>query len=77
LAKKLIDILDEYGLKNKIITYIKDNGSNLNSMISVLKFVMKCQVLGLEETFKEHVLGMFSSMFVNVPLMTRKFISAK
>jgi hypothetical protein len=73
----LIDILDEYGLRNKIITYIKDKGSNFNSMISVIKFVMKYQVLGLEETFKEHVLGMFSSMFLNMPLMTRKFITTK
>jgi hypothetical protein len=30
LARNLIDLLDAYGLKNNIITYIKDEGSNLN-----------------------------------------------
>jgi hypothetical protein len=30
LARNLIHLLDAYGLKNKIITYVKDEGSNLN-----------------------------------------------
>jgi hypothetical protein len=30
LARSLIDLLDAYGLKNKIMTYVKDEGSNLN-----------------------------------------------
>jgi hypothetical protein len=30
LGRNLIDLLDAYGLKNKIITYVKDEGSNLN-----------------------------------------------
>jgi len=59
----MIDILDEYGLRNKIITYIKDKGSNFNSMISVLKFVMKYQVLGLEENFQRTCFG---HVFFNV-----------
>jgi len=51
LTKKLIDLLDEYDLRNNIITYVKPEGSNLNTMTSALKFVVKCETLGLEESF--------------------------
>jgi hypothetical protein len=51
LTKKLIDFLDEYDLRNNIITYVKHEGSNLNTMTSALKFVVKCETLGLEESF--------------------------
>jgi hypothetical protein len=42
LANNFIDLLDTYGLKNKIITYVKDEGSSLNTLTSVLKFIIKC-----------------------------------
>jgi hypothetical protein len=51
LPINLIDILDAYGLKNKIISYEKDKGSNLNTLTSALKSIVKCQTLGLEESF--------------------------
>ncbi len=51
LAKKLIDLLDEHGLRNNIKTYVKHEGSNLNTMISAFKFVVKCETLGMEESF--------------------------
>jgi hypothetical protein len=51
VSKKLTNPLDKYGLRNKIKTYIKDESSNLNTMTSALKFVIKCEALGLEENF--------------------------
>ncbi len=51
LAKQLTNPLNKYGLKNKIKTYVKDESSNLNTMTSALKFVIKCEALGLEEYF--------------------------
>jgi hypothetical protein len=51
LARNLIDLLDVYGLRNKIIAYVKDEGSNLNTLTSALKFVVRCETLGLEESF--------------------------
>jgi hypothetical protein len=51
LAKKLTNPLDKYGLRNKIKTYVKNESSNLNTMTSALKFVIKCEALGLEENF--------------------------
>jgi hypothetical protein len=57
LAKDLIDFLDEYGFKNKIITHVKNEGLNLNTMTSAFKFVMKCEALGLEESFQGTCFG--------------------
>jgi hypothetical protein len=45
LTRNLIDLLDIYGLKNKIITYVKDEGSTLNTLILTLKFIVKCEAL--------------------------------
>jgi hypothetical protein len=59
LAKKLFDLLDIYGLKNEIITYVKNKCSNLNTLIIVLKSIVKYEVLNLKESFQrtyfEHV----------------------
>jgi hypothetical protein len=52
LAKKLIDLLEKYNLKKKIAEYVKDEGSNLNTMTIVLKSVVSCEVLDLEENFQ-------------------------
>jgi hypothetical protein len=52
LATKLIELLDAYGLRNKIMAYVKDEGSNLNALTNVLKFVVNCETLGLKESFQ-------------------------
>jgi hypothetical protein len=36
-------LLVEFNLKSKVITYVKDEGANLNSFITVLTFVMSCE----------------------------------
>jgi hypothetical protein len=57
LARNLIELLDAYGLKNKIIAYVKDEGSNLNTLTNTLKSVVKCETLGLEESFQGTCFG--------------------
>lgn len=52
LARNLIDLLNVYGLKNKIISYVKDEGSNLNTWTSAPKFVVICEALDLKESFQ-------------------------
>jgi len=49
LSNNLTIFFDQYGLRNKIIIYVKNEGSNLNTMTIVSKFVVKCVVLGLDE----------------------------
>jgi len=44
LAKYFIELLDAYGLKNKIIAYVKDEGSNLNTWTNVLKCVVNVKL---------------------------------
>ncbi len=52
MVKNLLDFLDIYGLKNKIITYVKNKGSNLNTLTIVLKSIVKCEGLNLKENFQ-------------------------
>jgi len=47
LAKDLIEFLDKYDLRKRIIAYVKNEGSNLNTMIVGLKYVIRCDILGL------------------------------
>jgi len=44
LARNVIDLLDIYGF-NKIITYVKDEGSTLNTLTITFKFIVKCEAL--------------------------------
>jgi len=52
LVKSLTKLLHKYGLRKKIIAYVKDNGSNLTIMIIALKAVVNYEPLGLEESFQ-------------------------
>jgi hypothetical protein len=36
---------------------VKDQGSNLNTLKNALKFVVKCETLGLEESFQGTCFG--------------------
>ncbi len=38
--------------KEENITYVKDEGANLNSMTTILKFVVDCEVFGTEDSFQ-------------------------
>jgi hypothetical protein len=52
LAKKLTKLLDSCALKRKIIAYARDEISNMNIMITTLKSIVSCDMLGLEESFQ-------------------------
>jgi len=41
LAKNLIDLLNEYDLRNKIIASVKVEGFNLNIITSVFIYIVK------------------------------------
>ncbi len=50
-------LLDSYELKKKIIAYLKYEGENLDSMTIVLKSIVNCEILGLEESFNGTCFG--------------------
>ncbi len=47
IAKDLIELLGKYNLREKIVSYVKDEGSNLNTMTITLKSIVNCNILGL------------------------------
>jgi hypothetical protein len=51
LARSLTKLLNKYGLRKKIIVYVKDEGLNLNAMTIALKAIVNYESFGLEETF--------------------------
>jgi len=57
LAKNLTKLLDSYALKRKKISYLKDEGSNMNITITNLKSIVSYDMLGLEESFQGTCLG--------------------
>jgi hypothetical protein len=57
LARSITKLLDKYGLRKKIIAYIKDEGSNLNAMTIILYVVVNCESFGLEESFQGTCFG--------------------
>jgi hypothetical protein len=52
----LSELLDSYGLK-KIIAHVKDEGANLNFKATTFKFVVNCEILGLEESSNDIYFG--------------------
>jgi hypothetical protein len=57
LATNLIELLNQYRLRKKIIAYVKDERSNLITMTTTLKLIMKCEVSSSNESF--FLLAMF------------------
>jgi hypothetical protein len=47
LVRSLRKLLDKYGLRKKIIAYVKDEGPNLNSMPTTWKVIVNFEYLGL------------------------------
>jgi hypothetical protein len=66
LAKTLIELLDNYALRRKIIAYVKDEGSNLNTMITTLKSIIICDMLFWRKAFKAFVLVMHFLKLANI-----------
>jgi hypothetical protein len=60
LATNLIKLFDQYGLRKKLIAYVKDEGSNIITMIIALKSIVKCEVLNLDESLQGTFFGHIS-----------------
>jgi hypothetical protein len=73
LAKNLIELLDNYALRRKIIVYVKDEGSNLNTMNITLKSIISCNMLGLEKKFRALILGIHFPRLTNMLEYRKKF----
>ncbi len=57
LVQNLIDLLDKFGLRKKIIAYVKDESSNMNAMTFALKSIVSCETLSLQKSFNGTCFG--------------------
>jgi hypothetical protein len=57
LANNLRKLFDQYGLKRKIVIDVKNEGLNLNTMTIALKSTVKCENLGLNQSFQSTCFG--------------------
>jgi hypothetical protein len=48
MALQVNDVFTKYGLNIRIITYVKDEGGNLNTMTNALTSIVSCETLGLQ-----------------------------
>ncbi len=51
MVLKLQELLDKFYLTQKILTFVKDEGSNLQTHASALTFIVSCNNLNLLEPF--------------------------
>jgi hypothetical protein len=72
LAQNLTKLLDKFVLKRKIITYVKDEGSNLNAMTNALKYLLVMNVLVWKEVFKGVFLVMHFPRHANMVHQMKK-----
>jgi hypothetical protein len=57
LARNLIKLLDQYGVRKKTSTYVKNENLNLNAMTNAFKFFVCYHIFGLEESFQGSYFG--------------------
>ncbi len=50
--KKLKELLEQYGLMNKMISYVKDEGANLNVLTIVLKSIVNCEAIDVTKSLQ-------------------------
>jgi hypothetical protein len=73
LVRNLRKLLDSYGVRKKIIVYVKDERANLNFMTTTFKFVVNCEILGLEESFNGICFSHAFSKPINMLLLKKGY----
>jgi hypothetical protein len=62
-------LLNSFSLFNKVITFVKDKGSNLATLTYALTFVVSCFPFQLQGPFVGSYFGMPCQKLHNMPLM--------
>jgi hypothetical protein len=60
--------------REKKVTYVKDERSNLITMITIFKSNFKCEILGLDEIFQSICFGHVFLRHVNMLQLMKRFI---
>jgi hypothetical protein len=64
LTKQLKTLLEKFGLTSKVLCYVKDEGTNLETMTITLKSTISCEVLNLLTPFVGACFGHATSKVV-------------
>ncbi len=75
MALEVNDVLEKYGFKFQIITYIKDEGGNLNTMTNALISTISYETLTCKHNLWGHVGGMQCQSALNMLQMMHRFLS--
>jgi hypothetical protein len=57
LAKQLTTLLERFKLTSKILCFVTNEGTNLGTMIAILRFVVICEALKLDVLFDGFCFG--------------------
>ncbi len=74
MAVKLKQILNKFGLTQKILAYLKDEGSNLQTCVQALRVVVSCCDFDKVKSFDEYCFGHVLSNYVNMPLSITRWL---
>ncbi len=68
------NIIAKHGLNTHVLGYVKDEGSNLSTMIYALTYVVPCEVLELSTFFIGACRGHAMSKSISMSQMTLKYV---
>ncbi len=63
---QLKELLTQFGLCDKVIMYVKDEGANFNTLITTLMKIVSCIPFMLLMPYSSHVMGMQCPSVVNM-----------
>jgi hypothetical protein len=72
MALQVNEMLAKHGFNAWVITYVKDERSNISTMTIVLTFIVSCEMLGMATPFVglcwRHVIANMPQMIINFVL---------
>jgi hypothetical protein len=72
LVGQLQALFEEYKLTNNIICCVKDENTDLSTMINVVKHIVTCEELAMHAPFEGVCLSHALSRLANMPLLMKK-----
>jgi hypothetical protein len=67
MVVKLKQILNKFSFTQKILVYVKDENSNLQTCVQAFKLMMSCDDFGIIEHLMVLVIDMHYQRYINMP----------
>jgi hypothetical protein len=72
MAMKLKQILNKFEFTQKIMTYVKDDDSNLQTCVTIFNSIMSCTDLNMVKLFDGFYYGHALLKYVNMSLQVKR-----